>query len=333
LKIICNNVKKYYLIALGILLTCVSCLKDDGNTESAMPPEAMLSVATLNVDGLPEKVLFINVNPDGPGDFHSPAIGAYLTTLDCDFVGLQENFNFSKSIFAVTDPLYAHDEWQGGIFADAQFDLSNFRFETDGLNGLWNKNRVTLEDERVVPWSVAYGKVDHASDDLVTKGFRRYELLLKGGLRVVVYNMHMDASDDEDELTGADAPDREARIQQWKELADDILKRLDNRPIVVMGDMNSLYWRDNVQAVFFNRIQDDARALAHDVYVEMECGGVFPKTLDKEETLDKIIYINPVDGFQLEPFAFYKDTENYVGEDGRTPLGDHYPIMAKFRVR
>lgn len=321
--------KKYSFIALGLLLACFSCMK---NQEQPLP-EKTFSVATLNVDGLPEKVLFLKVNPDGPGAYYTPAIGAYLITMDCDFVGLQENFNFSKSLFVVTNPVFAHDEWQGGIFADSEFNISEVKFETDGLNGLWNKDRVTLEDERIVPWSVAYGKVDHASDDLVTKGFRRYELLLQGGLRIVVYNMHMDASDDDYEITGADAPDREARIQQWKELADDILKRLDNRPIIVMGDMNSLYWRDNVQAVFFNRIQADSRASAHDVYVEMQCGGVFPKSLDKEETLDKIIYINPVDGFQLEPVAFLKDTENYVREDGRTPLGDHYPIMAKFRVK
>lgn len=321
--------KKYSFIALGLLLTCFSCIKDQGQPI----PEKTFSVATLNVDGLPEKVLFLKVNPDGPGATYSPVIGAYLTTLDCDFVGLQENFNYSKSIFAVTNPVYAHDEWQGGIFADSEFSISEVKFATDGLTGLWNKNRVTLQDERIVPWSVAYGKVDHASDDLVTKGFRRYELLLQGGLRVVIYNMHMDASDDDDEITGADTPDREARIQQWKELAEDILKRLDKRPIIVLGDLNSLYWRDNVQSVFFNRIQADSGASVHDVYADMVRGGEFPKTKDPDETLDKIIYINPVEGFQLEPVAFLKDIENYVREDGRTPLGDHYPIMAKFRVK
>ena len=332
MKIIYKVVKKYSFIALGVLLACISCLKDEGNPTPA-PQEKTLSVATLNVDGLPEKVLFLKVNPDGPGAYYTPAIGAYLTSLDCVFVGLQENFNFSKSLFTVTDPIFARDEWQGGIFADSEFNLSELKFETDGLTGLWNRNLVTLENERITPWSVAYGKVDHASDDLVTKGFRRYELLLQGGLRIVVYNMHMDASDDEDELNGADTPDREARIQQWKELCDDILERLDNRPIIVMGDMNSLYWRDDVKTVFFDRIKADSRASAHDVYLEIEHGGAIPKSKDPNETLDKIIYINPVDGFQLEPVEFLKDVENYVREDGRTPLGDHYPIMAKFRVK
>jgi hypothetical protein len=51
------------------------------------------SVATLNVDGLPQKLLVFNVNADGPGSVGSVRIGKYLAQKDYDMVFLQEDFN------------------------------------------------------------------------------------------------------------------------------------------------------------------------------------------------------------------------------------------------
>lgn len=55
----------------------------------------------------------------------------------------------------------------------------------------------------------SFGKFSHALDDLVTKGFRRHELTLQDGTEVVVYNMHMDASDPRDIRLGNEAKDRD----------------------------------------------------------------------------------------------------------------------------
>ena len=46
-------------------------------------------------------------------------------------------------------------------------------------------------------------------------------------------------------------------------------------------------------------------------------------------------YDNPivvVDGPQLKPLTFAIDSATYVREDGKTPLGDHAPVSAKFRL-
>ena len=51
----------------------------------------------------------------------------------------------------------------------------------------------------------------------------------------------------------------------------------------------------------------------------------------KGQTLDKIIYINPTGGPQLKPLSFSVDSATYVRPDGKTPLGDHAPVSAKFR--
>ena len=51
----------------------------------------------------------------------------------------------------------------------------------------------------------------------------------------------------------------------------------------------------------------------------------------KGQTLDKIIYINPKDGPKLKPLSVSVDSTTYVRPDGKTPLGDHAPVSAKFR--
>ena len=52
------------------------------------------SIATLNVDGLPQKVLVVKINTNGPGDTGSARIGKYLAKKDYDLVMMQEDFNY-----------------------------------------------------------------------------------------------------------------------------------------------------------------------------------------------------------------------------------------------
>lgn len=310
---------------------------------AAFPQE--FSVATLNVDGLPEKFLWLKVNPNGPGKRYTPTIGARLVEGRFDFIGVQENFNFSEALFAALDSAYFHDEWQGGIFGGSEFNPFRMRISVDGLNGFWRQGAVILQDESSARWSRSCGKIKHANDALARKGFRRYDLILWESQReVVVYNLHMDASDIRDELTGADKRDQKVRLQQWAELRDHILEHLDSRPVIVLGDLNSFYAHDNVKSLFFDSLAESGKATAHDVYIELECGGEFPvyqkgpvaegqrdEWTARGESLDKILYINPVGGQALEPVSYRVHQEGFVREDGVTPLGDHYPVSATFR--
>lgn len=53
----------------------------------------------------------------------------------------------------------------------------------------------------------------------------------------------------------------------------------------------------------------------------------------KGETLDKILYINPVSSnIRLRPISVSIDRTGYVREDGKTPLGDHFPLSATFVI-
>lgn len=333
--------KRIYLF-LTLLLLVAACQRSP-----LAEPEERLSVATLNVDGLPEKILFLNVNPDGPGHYYTSPIGAFLLEENFDFIATQENFNYAQVLFNLMDATYEHDQWQGGInLSKTDIQLYPLMLKTDGLVGFWKTDAMRCTAEKATAWNEAYGLVHHASDELAAKGFRRMEMALSSGTKVVFYNLHMDASEDADELTGADAPDQEVRLKQWDQLLSDILQHLDSRPIIILGDTNSFYEHDPVKAHFFDVINESGKATAHDVRLELNFDGVFPEyrksvvtDADRNawmlqgEMLDKIIYINPLGGVQLEPLDYKVHHQNYVRDDGITPLGDHFPVSATFRVK
>lgn len=303
------------------------------------------SVATLNCDGLPSKILFVNVNDDGPGSEYTPVISRYLAERGYDFIGVQENFNFNDELSSALLADYGQDEFSGGIFASGSWmNIFTLQFPCDGLSGFYRKKHTLTEMQRTA-WVENCGKTDHSSDDLCNKGFRRYELTLDNGLDIRLYNMHMDASTDADERSKNDSPDKATRMKQWLQLRDDILNRMDSRPVIVLGDMNSYYARDEVKTNFIDAIMATGRATVGDVWIELERGGIYPEHTDdavtwdapgwshQGETLDKILYINPVDTRRfIIPVAVNIDRTGYVRSDGTTPLGDHFPLSATFII-
>lgn len=311
-------------------------------------------VASLNVDGLPQKILFIKTNPDGPAADGSARIGKYLSQKGYDIVCMQEDFNFHGVIEPWIEDDYQIDTWSGPVGTDVPgkkidyMHLQNLRFDCDGLGTIW-KNNITLTSSERVNWDATFGKFSHANDEMITKGFRRYELTMPFGVDLIVYNMHMDAGDDPDEMAGNDANDRAARLAEWQQLKEDVLAHLNDRPILIMGDMNSYYCRDQIQKNFINEISDSGLGTASDVYIELMKDGIYPNPVegivygDEEgnvfdgqgnvfdfEVLDKIIYINPTQGTEIKPVAYQLDKEGYT-YNGK-PLGDHYPVVATFEV-
>ena len=304
----------------AVLLAFVGSL-----TASGQETANQFSIATLNVDGLPQKILVLKVNADGPGNGGTARIGKYLMKKGYDLVMLQEDFNYHDVLSVFLEDDYKMDEWTGDVDAVGHtidyLHLQNHRFTCDGLMACW-KNDLTVSPAARIPWQQNFGKFSHALDEMITKGFRRYEVTLRSGDRIVVYNMHMDASDDKDEAEKNDTKDKEARLAQWTQLKEDVLAQLDSRPIIIVGDMNSLYSRDDVKGVFIDAINDSGRATVNDVWLELNKPG--------EETLDKILYINPAMGTKIQPVAFSLDKDGYLYEG--KPLGDHYPVAATFKV-
>ena len=299
------------LILLALMLTAIKA-------------QSTFSVMTLNVDGLPGKLLFFDVNKDGPLSAGSERISEYIASKDCDIVSMQECFNYRWEI------------WTGGIDSESHqldyYHLQNDRFPCDGLNSAWKKAVRSTAYERVAH-EKSFGKFSHEFDDIITKGFRRHEFTLADGTEIVVYNTHFDASSERDEQLGNDVKDREARLSQWIQLRDHLLARLDSRPVLLTGDFNSYYTRDDVVAAFIEPIKATGRATVGDVWIDKCRNGVFPKVGDEkdaEELLDKILYVNPSGGMELKPVSVTVDIAGYQYKG--KPLGDHYPLMATFSV-
>ena len=316
------------LWALGLVLCC---------SVSATAGDDVFSVATLNVDGLPSKIWIIPSNSDGPGSDGTRTVSLYLAQKGYDIIATQEDFDYDEELRTALDEDYDCGLWQGGIdLGEVNWlKIWDTKFETDGLRLFWRRQH-QLENETAVAWTDAYGRFDHCWDDMVTKGFRRCEMTLADGHRIVVYNMHMDASTESDEAAGDDWGDEEARWSQWRQLRDSVMAYLDERPVILMGDMNSLYPRDSIQAIFIDPINATQHHRVQDAWVEYCLGGVYPAFGNNDrnvayangETLDKILYINPVSGLKLE-LKSYQLERDYVWEDG-TPMGDHYPVSATF---
>lgn len=311
-------------------------------TMAAQAQTEEFTVATLNVDGLPQ-LLIIPVNPEGPGEKYTPEIADFLLNKKYDIIGVQENFNYYDYLFPKFDAAgYSRDDCYSKI------EIENFRFPypNDGINALW-RSGITGERTDSVVWVESYGVIDHANDGLTNKGFRRYELTLDGGSQIVVYNGHWDASSDADDESGEDIPDRLVRMKQWRQLRDSVMKHLDNRPVIIMGDANSYYSRDSVKLQVIDEIEATGRAKMFDAWVELEREGKYPEMeagavyhdpgsrgyLRKGEMLDKILFINPTDGGKLTALTYSVDSVGYVRSDSTVAmLGDHFPVSVKFRI-
>lgn len=326
--------RRYLLLTTAAILwgSILSALAQ-GHTEE-------FTVATLNIDGLPTHVIGIPVNIDGPGEKYTPEIADYLLLKDYDLVGLQENFNYYDLLFTKLETSYHHDQCLGKI----SLESFAFPFPYDGISLIWHHG-IQGEHTQSVCWDESYGIFSHAADALTDKGFRRYDLTLKGGSEIVVYNGHWDASYDKDEESGRDGPDREARIAQWRQIRDSIMARLDKRPVIVLGDMNSYYPRDDIKSQFVDYIESTGKARVFDAWVELERNGEYPAKVDgpvthdengwghRGEVYDKILFINPTDGGQLTALSYSLDKTGYMrSDDPDKPFGDHFPVAVKFRI-
>ena len=81
------------------------------------------SIATLNVDGLPQKILIAKLNPDGPGGGGSVRIGRYLQKRGYDLVFMQEGFNYHEELTVPLEDEYQTDScWAVSMYSSISGD-------------------------------------------------------------------------------------------------------------------------------------------------------------------------------------------------------------------
>ena len=296
------------------------------------------TAVALNVDGLPNSVLGITLNADGPGAEGTKKISSYLAAKNYDFIGCSEDFNYNGSLMESLSANYSCGTVRETLSAsglDLSMLINGFRFDTDGLNLIWKNSKTSATNESWVQWT-SLAKTD--GNQYVKKGFRHYDMQIDGGPVIDVYILHMDAGD-----TNA----TDSRHSQWQQLAEAINNADASRPKLIIGDTNSRWTREDITVNFMNRLA--ANLTASDVWVELFRDGIYPTTSMDDitdqsnpanytnyEVVDKIIYINPkaANSVQLVPRSF-RIEQDYTygtvdGDDNTKALGDHSPVVVEF---
>ena len=310
-----------------------------GTTALAQTGNTQFTVCTINVDGLPNTIGGITVNPDGKGAEGAAAIGSYISKKGYDVVALSEDFNYHDNLVATLGSDYTVGTWRKGIDASAVVTSA----DTDGLCFL-TKQPTSFSGEAWTQWSKSYGKLDNGNDEMIKKGYRYYTVALENGTLVDFYTFHMDAGTSEGDIN--------ARASQWKQISEAVLANKGNRrPVIVMGDTNSRYTRDDIRSLFINPIDNDGTYSVSDAWIELCKNGEYPTLGDEAlvipddkkknsdayreyEIVDKVFYLNPTfDGAaHITPQSIDFDAEGYIGEDGEL-MGDHTPLAVSFTAQ
>lgn len=305
--------KKHLLFLTALCMTMLSAHAQRTYTFNAV---------ALNVDGLPNSILGISVNPDGKEAAGATELCGVLANSGWDFAGFSEDFNFHSYLTAAPASTYYNFGEHGGSVSG----LSN---STDGL-GFACAKHLTMGGGTRVAWNEHYGEINDGSDGMITKGFRVYNVTFATGVVVDVYVLHMDASDGANDIA--------ARESQLTQLATYIMNNHNNRPVIILGDTNCRYTREQLKTGFIDVINADSRLTINDAWVELMWGGEYPAlgagpmmwynapyNNNTGEVVDKIFYINTTESnLTLKANSYLHDTS--------LTTSDHYPVVVNFTL-
>lgn len=309
-------------LCLTLSLLPVSALAVEGDSTSGT-----FTAAAMNVDGLPVKLYGITLNEGGPGGDGTQAISAKLAAMNWDIIGVSEDFNYNDELMSSLSANYNSGTHRGGVSW-----LTN---NTDGLNLIWKKS-ISATGESWTSWNTHYGNLTNGNDGMIDKGYRYYEVQVAEGVCVDVYILHMDADSDQGDI--------DARHSQLTQLANAIKASDNGNPIIVMGDTNCRYTREELKKLFIDEINTDERFTIQDTWIEKVWGGTYPNlgedalvAVDKggtyqypqAEIVDKIFYINNTESKVTLTANSYTVATDFTDAEGNA-LADHWPIVVEF---
>lgn len=320
--------KSSWLLFVSILLSAyVFNAKAEHSDNNYINKE--FKVCPFNVDGLPQSINIlgqtITINADGLGEDGAKAIGEYIANSGIDVLALSEDFDFHETLVKELEDKYQIGTYRGGITnGKLNIDIS---YDTDGLEFL-TLSPISYTSETWTRWTKSFGKFEHGSDELIKKGYRHYVVCMGNGAFVDFYTMHMDAETSDE--------DNAARASQWEQLCEAILANKSNHPIVVMGDTNSRYTRDDIQKLFINPIEEAGNYDVKDAWIELCKKGNYPVLgadplmvdqlgYREGEVVDKVIVLNPKKG-TLSLSATKFDVDEAFDK------GDHKPVIVTLKI-
>lgn len=322
---------KRMLCALLALCLTLSLLPVSALAVEEDSTSGTFTAVSMNVDGLPIEILGITLNGDGPGEDGTRAISAKLAEMNWDIIGVSEDFNYDDELRSSLSANYNFGTHRGGV--------SWFTNDTDGLNLIWKKS-ISATGESWTSWETHYSTgiigSGNGADGMIDKGYRYYEVQVAEGVYVDVYILHMDADSDQGDI--------DARHSQLTQLANAIKASDNGNPIIVMGDTNCRYTRENLKTLFIDAINADERFTIQDAWIEHAWNGQYPNVGDaalmavdkggsyaypQAEIVDKIFYINNTDSDVKLTANSYTVATDFTDAEGNA-LADHWPIVVEF---
>lgn len=303
------------------------------------------TAASYNVDGLPSTY-------GGISDANTTAISNKLATENWDMITFQENFAHNTQLTSALSSMYTFGTWRGSVGIAQLISKA----DTDGLGFAALNSTTSFSGEKYIEFNDAYGGLTDGANTCIKKGFRYYLVTLPGGAQIDVYVTHMNSGSKEGHIN--------ARASQFQQLANYIVANMTTRPVVLMGDFNARYTRDDYTTNFFS-IFGEAGLMDffNDAWVELVdkydingnllyAAGEYPDypsdslvvtekyegaagdiecTAQGGEVVDKIYYINnPNSDVAIFANSFVRDMEYCIDNDPKQPLADHMPVVSEF---
>ena len=294
-------------------------------------PDPAFTCATYNVDGL----LSI-VNSNGPGSNGTKTISQKIATSGWDFVAFQEDFEYHTNL-ASSMGMYHFGAHRGTVGLQNIFSQAN----TDGLEFATLGATCSWSNETFVEFTKKHGDLFDGANTCIKKGFRYYLVTMKDGVQFDVYITHMNSGSSDKHIA--------ARASQFQQLANYINEHRSGRPIIIMGDFNARYTRDDYAKNFWNVLDADLYANLQDAWTELIWDGYYPEygtgswmvaddydaSSDRLETdirmgeqegevVDKILYINdPQSDVRIWAKSYKRDMDY-------DDLADHNPVVVEF---
>ena len=293
--------------------------------------------AAFNVDGLPNKVSFVTINPDGPGSSGTSTMAKIANGLGWDIIAASEDFAYHSQLASGLSN-YNAGTYRGSISSAQLYK----RADTDGMCFFWKKNGVSASSETMVQYKDEYGGLTSGANTCIKKGFRYYEVTIAEGVVIDVYITHMNT------YSGSGNTESNSYVAavlgQLRQLRDYVLAKAaaNKRPAVIMGDTNMRYTRHDIQKNLLDYVASwtDANGVSgytvSDPWVEKYRGGFYPSWNSKSlmtramfkgdtendivcsndqrgEVVDKIWYVNvPGAAVQLSVEDHYNDVTNFT---------------------
>ena len=231
--------------------------------------------------------------------------------------------------------MYSFGKHRGSVGIENLFSKA----DTDGLEFATLGATCSWSNETFVEFTSKYGGLLDGANDCIKKGFRYYLVTMKDGVQFDVYITHMNSGSSDEHIA--------AREKQFAQMANYINDNRSGRPIIIMGDFNARYTRDDIETNFWNVLDADLYANLQDAWTELIWGGWYPDYgtpswvvsdkydpdngvgdieygVQEGEVVDKILYINDPNSDVRIWAKSYKRDMDYKN------LADHVPVVVQF---